>query len=347
MTINNNITKHYSFIKKSIDVNNGKGSSAYYSRVHHPLKAWSKPYPETTGYLIPTLIQLEKQMDIKTTNLVDSCMQWLAKEVQHKDGAFPSLYADNTRPSLFNSAQIALGFEAYAQKSNQYYDEELKLTNWLEDHIRKGGKGIHYKGDFVPTYYSRVVWPALLLGIKHDNDMLQEASKKLLSELLKRIDKSYFPLQAGFQGNIAFSHTLAYTVRGFMESALLLEDYSLLELCKHQIDAQIQILESNNYNFAGRYGPGWKGDYSFRCLTGEWQWIIIFLKAAKLFNEKTYLHVSSQLIGKMPNSNFLYPEGAVPGSWPSWGSYMRMKAPNWAAKFALDALLLYKKETDD
>lgn len=347
MNINNNIELHYNFIEKSININRGKGSSAYYSRLRHPLRAWSKPYPETTGYLIPTLIQLEKQMDIKTSNLVDSCIQWLAKEVQHKDGAFPSLYADNTRPSLFNSAQIALGFYAYAKKSDQYKAEELKLTEWLAEHICISEKDIHYKEDFVPTYYSRVVWPSLLLGLKHGHEVLLEGCKKLLGILLQRIDKSYFPLQAGFQGDIAFTHTLAYTVRGIMESALLLEDDSLLELCKHQIDAQIQVMQSNNMIIAGQYGPGWEGDYSFRCLAGEWQWIIIFLKAVNLFNERSYLNLSSQLIEKMPGSGFLYPEGAVSGSWPFWGKYMPLKAPNWAAKFALDALLLYKKETDD
>ena len=346
MSINNNIEQHYNFIEKSININSGKGSSAYYSRVRHPLKAWSKPYPETTGYLIPTLIQLEKQLGVNTNKYVESCMHWLAKEVQHADGAFPSLYADNTRPSLFNSAQIALGFHAYAEKSDQYKAEELKLTEWLAEHIRKGGKGIHYKGDFVPTYYSRVVWPGLLLGLKHDHEVLMEGCKKLLRTLLQRIDKTYFLLKAGFQGDIAYTHTVAYTVRGLMESALLLVDSSLLDLCKQQIDTQIQVMQSNNLNLAGRYGPGWKGDYSFRCLTGEWQWIIIFLKAVNLFNDKSYLNLSRQLIEKMPWSGFFYPEGAVPGSWPPWGSYMRMKAPNWAAKFALDALLLYKKETN-
>jgi hypothetical protein len=31
------------------------GSSAYYSKLFNPVKGWSNAYPETTGYIIPTL----------------------------------------------------------------------------------------------------------------------------------------------------------------------------------------------------------------------------------------------------------------------------------------------------
>jgi len=32
--------------------------------------------------------------------------------------------------------------------------------------------------------------------------------------------------------------------------------------------------------------------------------------------------------------------GAIAGSYPLWGRYLRWRYPNWAAKFFLDALLL-------
>jgi hypothetical protein len=31
--------------------------------------------------------------------------------------------------------------------------------------------------------------------------------------------------------------------------------------------------------------------------------------------------------------------GAVKGSQPAWGEYLRLKCPNWAAKFLVDAVL--------
>ena len=347
MKINKSIEEHYSFLKRSVAVNKGKGSSAYYSKIRHPLRFWSKAYPETTGYLIPSLMRIQEQEDIDTSVEVEQCMRWLAEDVQFKDGGFPSLYAGNTRPSLFNSAQIALGFHAYGSRNSSYKVQELKLVNWLSKQLEEGKKEIHYRGDFIPSYYTRVVWPCLLMSQKHEHVVLQHLAEKLLKTLLLRIDKDFFPLKSGFQGDKAFTHTLAYTVRGLMESAILLDDSDLLQLFRNQIDAQISSLKKHQLRFAGCYMPSWEGDFSFRCLTGEWQWVIIFLKAFQLFKEQKYFSLAEELIHRLDSTHFLYPKGAVLGSKPLWGAYMPWKAPNWAAKFALDALLLYKKLDND
>jgi len=347
MKINKSIEEHYSFLKRSVAVNKGKGSSAYYSKIRHPLRFWSKAYPETTGYLIPSLMRIQEQEDIDTSVEVEQCMRWLAEDVQFKDGGFPSLYAGNTRPSLFNSAQIALGFHAYGSRNSSYKVQELKLVNWLSKQLEEGKKEIHYRGDFIPSYYTRVVWPCLLMSQKHEHVVLQHLAEKLLKTLLLRIDKDFFPLKSGFQGDKAFTHTLAYTVRGLMESAILLDDSDLLQLFRNQIDAQISSLKKHQLRFAGCYMPSWEGDFSFRCLTGEWQWVIIFLKASQLFKEQKYFSLAEELIHRLDSTHFLYPKGAVLGSKPLWGAYMPWKAPNWAAKFALDALLLYKKLDND
>ena len=45
------------FIKESIDKKTN-GSRAFYSRFLYPLNGWSKPYPETTGYIIKTFDDL-------------------------------------------------------------------------------------------------------------------------------------------------------------------------------------------------------------------------------------------------------------------------------------------------
>ncbi|MEZ5058297.1 MAG: hypothetical protein R2879_14780 [Saprospiraceae bacterium] len=48
------------WLRESMDINQGQGSSAYFSRFRHPIKGWSPAYPETTGYLIPTLLTYSK-----------------------------------------------------------------------------------------------------------------------------------------------------------------------------------------------------------------------------------------------------------------------------------------------
>ena len=75
--------------------------------------------------------------------------------------------------------------------------------------------------------------------------------------------------------------------------------------------------------------------------------MIIFLKASQVFKEQQYFSLAQELIARLGGKHLLYPRGAVLGSKPFWGAYMPLKAPNWAAKFALDALLLYKKLDND
>ena len=347
MDIDQAIQAHFSFIKRSIDVHGGKGSSAYFSLIHHPISAWSKPYPETTGYLIPTLIQLEQQVMLPTRNLVESCMQWLAEDVQLANGGFPSLFADNNQVSLFNSGQIALGFLAYRNSFGQKYMEaEERLVDWLRMVLESEDQFIHYKQGFIPTYYTRVVWPVLALAKGHGDEQLRKSAFVLFDKLMEQMGNQSFPLFSGFEGNQAYSHTLAYTVRGLLESLSYAFNKEYEARLFDLVEGQLVALDQAEGVLAGSYNKNWIGDFSYRCLTGEWQWVIILLKLGLQYQEERYLQYGKRLMEKALQVQS-YPKGAVYGSKPFWGKYMRFKAPNWAAKFALDALLLYKTIGND
>src|SRR5262245_55376744 len=45
------------FLVRAIEACGGQGASTYYSRFYCPLRGWFWPYPETTGYIIPTLFE--------------------------------------------------------------------------------------------------------------------------------------------------------------------------------------------------------------------------------------------------------------------------------------------------
>ena len=50
---------------ESIDPNKG-GSRAYYSRLYNPFFGWSRTYPETTGYIIPTFLTYGEKFEKET-----------------------------------------------------------------------------------------------------------------------------------------------------------------------------------------------------------------------------------------------------------------------------------------
>jgi len=137
-----NLRNAVKFLDKSIGKNN-KGSNAYYSRIYHPLHGWSNPYPETTGYIIPTLINLSKNNEyyFLEKSIVD-LSNWLLS-IQNKDGSFNSgLYPNNKEnKSIFNTAQIIIGLLAAKEhlKEDRFFDAANKAAIWLSNNQEDDG----------------------------------------------------------------------------------------------------------------------------------------------------------------------------------------------------------------
>ena len=93
------------WLRRSIEVTGGQGSSHSWS----PLFGWQKAYPETTGYLIETLLDYaELKQDDSLRELSLQCANWLVS-TQLPSGAFPGLLAGSKEPSVFNTAMILFG----------------------------------------------------------------------------------------------------------------------------------------------------------------------------------------------------------------------------------------------
>ena len=107
---NKNLLATLDWLIRSCEKGNG-GSSAYYS----PIKKWSGPYPETTGYIIPTLINASHHFKVdKYNKLALGLGEWLLG-LQNADGSWPGgVYVEGSRnePSVFNTAQILDGMVA-------------------------------------------------------------------------------------------------------------------------------------------------------------------------------------------------------------------------------------------
>ena len=89
----------------------GGGSAAYFS----PLAGWSRPYPETTGYLIPTLLRLGQEYPADGgENAALRAGRWLL-EIQRPEGAWNGgLHPPRGggKPSVFNTGQVLDGMLA-------------------------------------------------------------------------------------------------------------------------------------------------------------------------------------------------------------------------------------------
>ncbi|MEO8219067.1 MAG: hypothetical protein ABI718_18480, partial [Acidobacteriota bacterium] len=253
--------------------------------------------------------------------------------------------------SVFNTAQIVLGLGALYQVSGEmrYLQAMERGAQWLAATENGAGSWAtgNYRGSFNPTYYTRVTWPMLEAAKLTGDGRIRESAVRVLEQLLTRRHPDGSFADWGFSfGAGAFTHTIAYTLRGFLESGRLLgEEEHFLDAVSPAVERLYRRAELRQGQLPGFFGDGWKGDQSFVCLTGNAQIALVLLRyesarpdlrlvnaACKLVDYVCHRQISSPLAGRF--------RGAIAGSSPVWGPYLRFRYPNWAAKFFADSLML-------
>ena len=216
------------WLLKSIEKGRG-GSCAYFS----PVLGWSKPYPETTGYIIPTLLRLADYFqDSKYKSAAIDTGNWLLS-IQEDNGAWrgglhPST---STKGSVFNTGQVLKGMVALYDHTHEeiFLDAANRGTNWLASGI--DARGLWPAGDYksieTPSYYSHVAWPMLEVWSRTGIQDYEKKATQFLDHVLSRRLPNGVISGWGFEDHgPAFTHTIAYTIRGFQESARILDNYS-------------------------------------------------------------------------------------------------------------------------
>lgn len=325
-----------------------RGSSAFYL----PIKGWSDPYPETTGYIIPTLLEAGKRLGLeRATSQAVAAGEWILS-IQQEDGYwFGGTYPpkNDRSPSIFNTGQILKGLCALYEfdQDDKWLEAANRGAEWLARHV--AGDGIwtvgHYRGGFQPTYYTRVAWPMLEVWGLNNNTFVRDAALRVLDWVLTMQNDNGTFRNWGFDpSKPAFTHTIAYTLRGLIESSRIFNDWTKYgALTEKPLDHLLRRAELKNGALAGTFDEEWKADDSFVCLTGCAQTALCLMKLhgqhpdLRLVNAAAKLvdYVCKNQVTRGPKSI----KGAVAGSKPLWGKYMRYRYPNWAAKFHADALL--------
>ncbi len=330
-------------------INKGKGGScAHFS----PLLGWSKPYPETTGYIIPTLLKLYNYYhDERFLVAASSTGEWLLN-IQNKDGSWPGgLYPNkNLSGSVFNTGQILKGMIAlYRHTNNQVYiNAGLRGAHWLTTGVDQ--KGFWPAGDYqaskTPAYYTHVAWPMLEVWQETNDDSIKSAAIRFLdATLLRKKNNGVFSGWGFKDEGSAFTHTIAYTLRGFQESARLLNNYDTYGKPTEQaLTALIKNAELKGGAMSGEFDEFMKPSGSYVCLTGNAQIAICALLLDQQDADLRLVNAAAKLsdfVCKVQRSTFLLSGmNGVAGSYPLWGRYMIMRYPNWAAKYHCDALLM-------
>jgi folate-dependent phosphoribosylglycinamide formyltransferase PurN len=319
---------------------------------------WTSSYPETTGYLIPTLLDLEAVAGLpgfrdRAGRAVDFLL-----DLQLDEGAFPGAEVhENTRaPSIFNTAQILTGLVAWHRATGDERTLEAadRAGAWLVGcQDSDGAWRKHTYLGMSPTYTAHASCWLAELGQYLDSKPYLEAARKHLEWVLSHVDAEtgWFD-GCGFNEEQhsrreGFTHTIAYTIWGVLMNSEILEHEQGLAAVERAAWAVARRLELSR-GLPGVLDHRWRKGSDSACLTGNAQMALIWMRLFERSGDERLLNAALKAIDLVKaaqpmNSAEAGIRGGVPGSDPVWGEYLRLGLPNWAVKFFVDALLVKER----
>jgi hypothetical protein len=328
------------------DVTGRRGSSKGFSLMH----GWLPAYPETTGYVLGTLLDYAARTGDRS-DLVEHAREMGAWEtrIQQPDGGVMLGHVDTQprRSIVFNTGMVLHGWIDLTERG--LADESAaaeRAAAFLVANLRGDGTwdpAVEY--NHIPhTYNARVAWAMLRWASWADDAPTREAAQRMLDWTLSRQQRNGWFADCVFKpGADPSTHAIAYTLRGLLESHVLLGEARYLDAVLRTSEILIRKLE-----VLGRLPANWSADWQpvvrYECLTGNAQLGGVWLRLFQITGDARYLNAGLKAIDlalvRQVESRLADLDGALAGSFPVWGRYAPLQYPNWAAKFLADSLML-------
>jgi len=337
------------WLKRAQDVRDGRDDAGGVSAGWSFEDGWLPSYPETTGYIIETFLEAadrlgQPELQARARRMID----W-ELSIQHADGAFPGHFGEpGSRPVIFNTGQILhgmnVGFERLGRQ--ECLEAACRAGRWLATQQDADGAWRRFEHNDVPhVYNTRGTWALLKTAVLANDEAMKDAAVRNLDwALAQQTSSGWFAQNAFLEGRRPFTHTIAYAIRGFLESGLLLGESRYVDAAIRAARGVAARQRSDGW-VAGTLGDGWVSQDSYCCLTGVAQMCICWSRLREAADHDGFegnIQAGLRYLKSSQRLNDSAPEvrGAIAGSWPIWGAYSRFEFPNWAAKFFADALML-------
>jgi len=322
------------------------------ARDYSLVKGWATSYPETTGYIIPTMIELAKRFDRtdlhqRARRMLDWCVS-----IQFPEGGFQGGKVDATPriPVTFNTGQILLGLAAGAKvyAEDAYLRSMSAAANWLRDTQDDDGCWRKHPTPFAApgekAYETHVAWGLFEADRVAPGHGWGDAGLRQVEwALTKQQANGWFSSNCLSDPKNPLTHTLGYVLRGLLEGHLFSGRADLLAAARRTADGILPAIDPKG-SLAGRLDQHWQAGAPYVCLTGSAQLGHCMLLLYAITGNASYLSAGKRLNANVRRTVALDGapgvRGGVKGSFPVDGDYGSFEYLNWAAKFCIDTNLL-------
>jgi hypothetical protein len=325
------------------------------ARDYSLINGWNSSYPETTGYIVPTMIACAEAFnDNSLRDRARRMIDWLVS-IQYPEGGFQcgTIDAKAVVPVTFNTGQILIGLACGAAEFGREYRPAMqRAANWLVKTQDADGCWRSQPNPFIKpgekTYETHVAWGLIEADRVSPGKGYAEAALANMHWALKNQHANgWFANCCLTDPSRPLSHTLGYTLRGLMEGYLYSREASLLEASLKTADGLLEAIRLDDGHLPGRLFPDWRPAVPWSCLTGALQIAYCWLQLYSLTGNTRYRDAAFAANRFVRRTMCVDgPEerrGGVKGSFPVDGPYGRFEYLNWSCKFFIDANMLEKK----
>src|SRR5438034_667314 len=333
------------------------GISRAFSLVWHPYfacRGWQPSYPETTGYIIPTLYAAARRLrrpDLAAR--AERAARWEIA-IQLTTGAVRGgVIGEPESPAVFNTGQVILGWLAAFEETGHgsFADAARRAAHYLvamldgDGHWRRGNS--RFARADATLYNTRTAWALAEAGVRLDDHAFTDAAARSLRAAAGlQAQNGWLPHCCLSDPEQPLLHTLAYAIRGLLEGGRVLGDRCLLGAAERAARPLTAEVRTDGW-MPGRYRSDWSPAVRWSCLTGQAQMANNWMRLAEITGDATWLEpvpAVLRFLKRTQNRRSGEPglRGGIKGSWPVGGAYGAYEVLSWATKFFADALMRHE-----
>ena len=338
------------------------GVSRAFSLAWHPYfggRGWQPSYPETTGYIIPTLFAAGRRLGrADLAARAERAARWEIG-IQLSTGAVRGgVIGAPESPAVFNTGQVLLGWLAAFEETGQgvFADAARRAAHYLVGRLDSDGHWRRGNSQFARAdatlYNTRTAWALAEAGARlDDGGFTAAAARSLRAATALQAPNGWLPSCCLTDPQQPLLHTLAYAIRGFLEGGRVLGDPVLLQAAERAAGALLAAVRADGW-MPGRCRSDWSPAVRWSCLTGQAQMANNWMRLAVVTGDPKWLEpvpAVLRFLKRTQNRHSTEPgvRGGIKGSWPVGGDYGAYEVLNWATKFFADALMRHEAiETD-